>query len=289
MIPHHLMHQLPHPSLAGFIKSVWVGMPGDKASPASREHILPSGDMHLVFRLRGPEIRIFDDQHPADGLGLGHAVVGGARASFYAKEVAGTSETVGVQLMPGAALALLGLPANELAGQHTRLEDLWGNSARWMQEQLAEAATPAQKMQGLQGILRARLKSTSPSVASPAMVWAAAQLKAGATVRQTVAQSGYSHRQFIQLFSHHVGLAPKQYSRVQRFQRALGLLHHGVAARPVSLADVAQDAGYSDQPHFNREFRECSGFTPEQYRQAPVLSPNHVPLLATGPSILFKT
>lgn len=283
------MQQRPHPSLAGFIKSVWVSTPGDTASPASREHILPTGEMHLVFRLRGPEIRIFDPLHAVDGQNLGHAVVGGARAGFYSKEIAASSEAVGVQLMPGAALALLGLPASELAGQHTRLEDLWGSCARWMQEQLAEAPTPVQKIQALNGFLLARLKSAPLPAASPAMLRAAVQLKAGATVRQTVAQSGYSHRQFIHLFSHHAGLAPKQYSRVQRFQRALTLLHRDGAMSTVSLADVAQDAGYSDQPHFNREFREFSGFTPEQYRQAPVVSRNHVPLLPAGPSILFKT
>lgn len=274
------MQHRPHPSLAGFIKSVWVSVPGDTASTASREHILPTGEMHLVFRLSGPKIRIFESRHTADGLSLGHAAVGGARTGFYAKEVADSSDAVGVQLMPGAALTLLGLPASELAGQHTRLEDLWGNSVRSMQEQLAEAPMPAQKIQGLQRFLLARLKSAPLPAALPAMLRAAAQLKAGATVRQTVAQSGYSHRQFIQLFSHHVGLAPKQYSRVQRFQRALGLLHHGVAARSVSLADVAQDAGYSDQPHFNREFRQFSGLTPEQYLRAPVVSPNHVPVPA---------
>ena len=283
------MQQRPHPSLAGFIKSVWVSTPGDTASPASREHVLPTGEMHLVFRLRGPEIRIFDPLHAVDGQNLGHAVVGGARAGFYSKEIAVSSEAVGVQLMPGAALALLGLPASELAGQHTRLEDLWGSCARWMQEQLAEASTPVQKIQGLQGFLLARLKSAPLPAASRAMLPAAAQLKAGATVRQVVAQSGYSHRQFIHLFSHHAGLAPKQYSRVQRFQRALTLLHRDGAMPTVSLADVAQDAGYSDQPHFNREFREFSGFTPEQYRRAPVVSRNHVPLLPAGPSILFKT
>lgn len=283
------MQQRPHPSLAGFVKSVWVSAPGDIAGPASREHILPTGEMHLVFRLRGPAIRIFDPRQTADGLCLGHAVVGGARAGFYAKEVAASSEAVGVQLMPGAALVLLGLPASELAGQHTRLEDLWGSSASWMQEQLAEAPTPVQKIQGLQGFLLARLKSAPLPAASRVMLRAAAQLKAGATVRQVVAQSGYSHRQFIHLFSHHAGLAPKQYSRVQRFQRALALLHGGSATPAVSLADVAQDAGYSDQPHFNREFREFSGFTPEQYRLAPVVSRNHVPLLPAGPSILFKT
>jgi len=282
------MQQRPHPSLAGFIKSVWVSTPGDTGGTASREHILPTGEMHLVFRLHGPEVRIFDGRHTDYGVSLGHAVVGGARAGFYAKEIAAPSDAVGVQLMPGAALALLGLPASELAGQHTRLEDLWGNSVRSMQEQLAEAIKPDQKIQCLQGLLLARLKSAPLPAASSAILRAAAQLKAGATVRQTVAQSGYSHRQFIHLFSHHVGLGPKQYSRVQRFQRALALLHHGGAARTVSLADVAQDAGYSDQPHFNREFREFSGFTPEQYRQARLVSRNHVPLPA-GASILFKT
>lgn len=283
------MQQHPHPLLAGFIKSVWVSTPGGNENPASRERILPSGEMHLVFRLRGPEIRIFDSQHARQGRTLGHAVVGGARAGFYAKEIACSSEAVGVQLMPGAALALLGLPASELAGQHIRLEDLWGSSASRMQEQLAEATTPEQKIQGLQGILLERLKSSPLPAASLAMGWATEQLKSGATVRQVVAQSGHSHRQFIRLFSQCVGLAPKQYGRVQRFQRALSLLHHRGATRAFSLADVAQEAGYSDQPHFNREFREFSGLTPDQYCQAPVVSPNHVPLQRANRSILFKT
>jgi AraC-like DNA-binding protein len=47
---------------------------------------------------------------------------------------------------------------------------------------------------------------------------------------------------------------------------------------PLSLAAVAMEAGYSDQPHFNREFREFAGLTPEQYRLARPLSANHVPV-----------
>jgi AraC-like DNA-binding protein len=39
---------------------------------------------------------------------------------------------------------------------------------------------------------------------------------------------------------------------------------------------VAMEAGYSDQPHFNREFREFSGMTPEQYRLARPVAANHV-------------
>lgn len=269
------MQQAPLPALAGLVRSVWLGTPGEARHP--REHILPTGEMHVVFRLSGPAVRIFGGRHADAARSLGYALASGARTCHYIKEVA-SAESVGVQLLPGAAQVLLGLPADELGEQHINLDDLWGAQAGLIREQLIEAPSPAQKMQRLQTLLLARLQ-TGPSSSALFMVnRAVVQLKAGISVRQTAAQSGYSHRQFIRLFSEIVGVSPKLYSRVQRFQRALGLMQRtGTGACP-SLADVAMEAGYSDQPHFNRDFREFSGLTPELYRRAPVVSPNHVPV-----------
>jgi AraC-like DNA-binding protein len=273
------MHQAPLPALAGLVRSVWLGAPGEASH--RREHILPTGEMHVVFRLSGPAVRIFDGKHADAGQNLGHALACGARTCHYVKEIA-SSESVGVQLLPGAAQALLGLPADELCEQHIRLDDLWGPRAGLMQEQLTEAPSPEQKMLGLQTLLLARLQPAPTSSTLLMVKRAVAQLRAGIDVQQVAAQSGYSHRQFIRLFSAMVGLPPKRYSRVQRFQRALGLMQRAAATgTSLGLADVAMEAGYSDQPHFNRDFREFSGLTPELYCRAPVVSPNHVPVSGT--------
>ncbi|MGC1176149.1 helix-turn-helix domain-containing protein [Polaromonas sp.] len=276
------MQQAPLPSLAGLVRLVWTSTPeqaGQMASRDAREFILPSGEMHLVIRLSGPPIRIFEKPGDVAGQNLGYAVVGGARAAFYAKEVPAASQAIGVQLLPGAAQALLGMPADELAGRHIRLEDLWGHSAAWMREQLLATASPAKRMCLIQTLLLARLRPAS-APAHPAITRALVQLRAGAGVREAVAQSGYSHRHFIRQFSQAVGLPPKLYGRVQRFQQALDLMQRSGTAQVPRLPDVALDAGYSDQPHFNREFRQFSGLTPEQYLRAPVVSPNHVPVPA---------
>jgi AraC-like DNA-binding protein len=280
LVAHPPMQHDPHPLLAGLIKSVWLSTPDQTVKTSPCERILPTGEMHLVFRLSGPSICIFDDNRPAKELTLGHAVVGGARAGFYTKEVAADSLAIGVQLLPGAAQALLGMPADELTGQHARLDDLWGKSAGFMREQLLAASLPADRIHRFQMLLLARLRSAQAPVLHPAVKRALAQFKAGASVQDAVAQSGYSHRQFIRVFSQAVGLPPKLYCRVQRFQHALGLIQRVGVLLPLSLPEVALDAGYSDQSHFNREFREFSGLTPEQYRLARVMSPNHVPVLA---------
>ncbi len=94
-------------------------------------------------------------------------------------------------------------------------------------------------------------------------------------VGEVVRQTGYSHRRFIELFCRAVGLTPKLYCQVLRFQRGVEMT---AAKHSTSWVDVALLAGYSDQPHFNRQFREFAGVTPGEYEELSPLSPNHVPI-----------
>jgi AraC-like DNA-binding protein len=277
------MQRAPQPALAGLVRSVWLsapGVPGDGPGPR-RELMMPSGEMHLVLRLAGPGIQVFE--HPGDSSprDFGHAVVNGARAGAYAKAVAATSSSIGLQLRPGAALALLGLPADELAGRHARLEDIWGPDAGRLREALLAAPTAADKLHGLEAFLMTRLAHSPVSGAQPAVLAGLQRLRAGDSVDQAARHSGYSQRQFVRLFVQAVGLTPRLYLRVQRFQKALRLMH-GQGVHLPALADVAFAAGYSDQPHFNRDFRAFSGLSPEQYRSARPVAANHVPLPSAG-------
>jgi transcriptional regulator GlxA family with amidase domain len=174
---------------------------------------------------------------------------------------------------------LFGVPAGELAGRHTPLQDLWGPSAVEARERLSEAGGLQRKLDVFEALLAARL----PTVRGlhPAVAQALERFTTTADVRQAVKESGYSHRRFIALFQRGLGLTPKLYCRVLRFQEALEQVAAHTAA---SLVEVALDVGYSDQAHFNREFREFAGVSPGEYRELAPAFPHHVPI-HTGPPI----
>jgi AraC-like DNA-binding protein len=271
----------PRPALRPFIETLWATdeRPSSFAAVAARrEHVLPTGRMHLAVRLSGEPLRLFDNAGDHSGRLVSEAVVGGARDSFYIRDVSQPLCSVGAVLRPGAARALFGVQADELAGRHTPLYDLWGRPVASMRDQLAEIRSLDARLDTFEALLASRLprvRGLHPAVAQ-ALERLMAEEERGSSlaVREIVRQSGYSHRTFISLFERAVGLTPKVYCRVLRFQRAL----RRVSAETASWLDVALAAGYSDQSHFNREFRAFVGVTPSEYRQAAPRFPNHLPV-----------
>jgi AraC-like DNA-binding protein len=268
-----MLRRAPRPELAPFVRRVWAA-DGD-APCGDRELVLPTGTMHVVIRLDEP-LRVFDGLTGAAPRNLGHAIIGGARAAPYVRDVSRPVRSVGAQLRPGVAELLLGVPAIELAERHTRLDDLWGGAAAELRERLALALDAGQRLALFEAALLARL----PRVRAlhPAIAHALAQFARADDVAGVVAEVGYSHRRFIALFHHAVGLTPKRYCRVQRLQRAIPEL----ARR--SLAEVAAGAGYSDQAHLTREFRALAGVSPGAYRALSPESPHHLVLTARSPT-----
>jgi AraC-like DNA-binding protein len=264
-----------HPLLRRLVKTLWVCDRRDAAAPrGARERVLPTGGMHLVFRVSDHPVRVYDSLADDRGRDLSHAVIGGARATYYVRDTPPASRSIGAQFHPGAAALLLGVPAGDLAALHTPLEALWGYSATIARERLQEAGSPERQLAIFESLLLARLPRLRAM--HPAVAQALQQFVCTHDVSTVVKASGYSHRRFIELFRHSVGLTPKVYCRVLRFQRAVERLSRRTAA---SLAEIAVDAGYSDQAHFTREFREFTGVAPGYYREQVPAETNHLPVL----------
>ncbi|MDC6171171.1 helix-turn-helix domain-containing protein, partial [Paucibacter sp. XJ19-41] len=122
--------------------------------------------------------------------------------------------------------------------------------------------------------LLARLATPQPRLPA-AVAFALAAFARGQRVDAVVQASGFSHRHFNALFGAAVGLTPKAFCRMQRFQTLLAALAAD-PARP--LAQLALDAGYSDQAHMSREFSGIAGLTPGAYRRIAPAQINHVPM-----------
>jgi AraC-like DNA-binding protein len=275
-----LIQRLPIASLRPFVSRVWASEnsvnPVEYAQPA-REHVLPTGQMHLVFRMTDDPLRIFPSSDDRPSQSLGGAVVGGVRSRFYVRELTAPSCSVGMVLRPGAAAILFGTTAGALAGRHTPLENLWGTFARNVRERLLEAKNALARLSVLESVLESRLAARPPRTRGlhPVVASALHDIAGFPSVAAVVRQSGLSHRQFIACFREAVGMAPKVYLRVLRFQRALQTLRQNRAA---TLAGLAAEMGYSDQAHFNRDFLAFSGVTPLAYLRCFPREGNHLPM-----------
>jgi len=223
------------------------------------EYMLPSGRAQLVIALHETPIVCLPGSSgsPIEWSG---SVVHGPQWRYYAAGPKPCGVVVGVSFRPGAASAVLGVPAMALADQHLSLSTLWGRRGQLLHEQMMEAAEPMAVFRILELALNERIER--PLLMHPAIAHALTfRWSIGITHIQR--DAGYSPKHFIALFRAGVGLTPKHYFRIQRFNEALRRL----AAEPgTGLADVAATVGYSDQAHMAREFRELAGITPRQYR-----------------------
>jgi transcriptional regulator GlxA family with amidase domain len=101
----------------------------------------------------------------------------------------------------------------------------------------------------------------------------------GAVVGDLARALGLSHRRFIEIFVEDVGMSPKRYAMVRRFQRALAAALLGPSP---AWARIALAHGYYDQAHLCRDWVELAGISPADLvglRAVPVKD-NHVAIPA---------
>jgi len=255
--------------ISDFVTWIWCF----EGSRATRELLLPIGTTELVVSLEDNPIRVFTDINDTQGKRFGAAAVCGPQSRYFVLGPADHVSVVGAHFKPGGAFPFLGLPLNELNDQHVALEDLWGPYARSLRDQLLCAGGPEARMDVLEQALISRL-AKRPAY-HPVVAYALNQFGAAPAVprvKEVSTASGYSAKRFIQLFEYGVGLTPKRYCRVRRFQDVIARLTRGLR---VEWADVAADCGYYDQSHLIHDFREMAGMTPAQYQPIAPDSPNH--------------
>lgn len=125
----------------------------------------------------------------------------------------------------------------------------------------------------------ALLAAAEPPRPDPALAAAVAALHGGATVAQAADRLGWTTKRLVRLFSAQVGLAPKKFARVRRFQRLLS----AAAARPGGdWARLAAECGYHDQAHMIHDFHSFAGQSPTEYTPRSLTERNHVPFLQGG-------
>lgn len=247
-----------------------VGYSASAGPPSAvREAVMPSGRVNVMVNIGGSSYGTYG----ADGLLRRHAaaIVGGATDT---PTVIRPEPGIGVwaDFRPAMAGAFVG-SAGAL-DDVVDLEALWGAAdTEQLRATLAAGLDPNAALVALEDALVAHL---DPDRVSAPLAAAAGLLESGRSVGEVSSMLEVSPRRFGRLFHAQVGLAPKAFSRVQRFQRLLGL---AAQAPSPDWAQLAAEAGYYDQAHLINDFRRITGVTPRSYlRAANRDHPNHMKL-----------
>ena len=184
---------------------------------------------------------------------------------------------LGVQFKPGGAFAFFGGSAREFEDVHVSLEDIWGRDAERLHQRLVQAPTPDDKIAILFRELMQRFSEQTHHPAVEVALRRFGNCPHRVSVTTVAREAEVSPKKLIRLFTEEVGMTPKAYLRVSRFQQVLARVH---GAPSVDWMEIVERHGYYDQPHFIREFKEFSGFTPTEYFRLRGPQIQHVPLTA---------
>jgi AraC-like DNA-binding protein len=264
------LEQTPSVMLQPWVRSLWYCRAPEV--PHRRERVLPNGSMQVILSLSHSSLTECGPDGMAS-VAIPRAIVVGARGRYEVIDTSDLDELVGIAFRAGGFARVFRERADLFFEQSIGLDDVW--PSRELLDRVSSAATPVEKLSILDELLCERV---DPKTSRCATVDHALHLFRGKELRiaECARAMGLSERRLSQVFREEVGLAPKMWCRIRRFQSAVSALHRGV---DVPWAELALDCGYYDQSHFANDFRAFSGIDPTTYSALRGRWHNHVPVL----------
>lgn len=246
------------PALAPYVVSL-AGF--DQPARAAVHRGLPSPAVVVVLALEKPvEVDWWDARGApssyfavASGLHTRPAAVGGSQPH----------EGIRLALTPAGSRALLGVPAAALAGQILDLPAV-APHLRELPERLSESGDWPDRLTLVQRLLLAALDRDLGGTVRREVIEAIPELTATATVEGVAKRVGWSRRHLSTAFGTELGVPPKLYQRIARFDASRRML---TTPTRQGLATVAAASGYADQAHFTREWTSLAGCPPAAWLQ----------------------
>jgi AraC-like DNA-binding protein len=239
-----LREWLPQPALAPFVSCVWVQRV-EAGSDTYLHRTAPDGSVELVCQA-GQPLKVVGPQT-------------GPRAEL----LPAGARVVGLRFRPGAAPAVLGLPASELAALTVDADELWGAPARAIGERVAGSTSVQAVVSALETAVVSRLAQARQPDGLVAELVRRVYAGSADSIAALASSLHVSERQLRRRCEAAIGLGPKELQRIVRFQRFLVLAERHCDPS-ATLASLALQAGYADQSHLSRESVRLAGSPPRE-------------------------
>ncbi len=176
-----------------------------------------------------------------------------------------------VVFQPGAFFRLTGISMQSLSNLYLDAEDIFGKRVREVNERLFIAGSYNEMIRIIDQFLATLVKQTKKQHhavddSGRLMLLEEEFFKVDSFIKQ----SCLSTRQFDRMFKERIGIAPKQYLQVVRFDKAFRMKNRHPY---LDWLSIAIRCGYHDYQHLVKDYKAFTGYTPQQFflidNQAP--------------------
>ena len=245
----HYEEAKPGPAAGRFVQCYWMltGPPGTSGV----RRIVPDGCPELIVNFGDA----FESWDGANWSIQPRRFVAGQITGPMLVRPTGSVKLCGIRFRPYGAGPILNAPIHELTGCVAELNALAPRV--WRELEQLDATGPFTAISGLlDRVMANRVSGSNDLMAS--ITDEIASTGGAIDIAGLAAQAGLSSRQMERRFKSAVGIPPKLFCRIQRFQRVFQVME----SERGSWIDAALNCGYYDQAHLIRDFREFAGETP---------------------------
>ena len=252
---HYEVHS-PSPALSGFIKCYW-SLEGEDLS-GTQQRVFPDGCVELVFHYGDLFSKYHDDGKCNTQP---RSFIHGQLTRFIQIGGSGKAGIFGIRFKPYGLKPFIQINTHEINDDNVPVNEIWGAAGRELENRIIDADSNKERIQIAEHFLLQKLRP-STAMAINRCVTIINGSNGSVNIDHLSAQVNLGRRHLERQFIACVGLSPKQYARITRFQYVLSLAEQ---KRYDALTELAYDGGFYDQAHFIKDFRTFTGLSPKQY------------------------
>lgn len=248
----------PSARLERFVKCFW-SLDSDGGDPGGPEPVVPDGSVEIIFNMADRFERLHIDgrseTQPAN-------IVAGQMRRHVMVGPSGKVNLFGVRFLPAGAFAFFDFSMRELTDRIEDLDAIWGSRADVIADRLYAAGDFRERVAVMEdGLARRMLPTAIYASTVSAAVDAITKQDGMLPVAALAREFGASERSLERQFSEKLGLSPKTFSRIVRFQKVFKMLKSASSSR----VEAAIANGYFDQSHMINDFRQFAGLSPAAF------------------------
>lgn len=249
-----------------FVKYYWCIKTNFEGQTSNVQRIIPTGIPELTFYLNNTLPLLNSDQ--LDNRGI----IDTQQNCYYDLLIDNRLGIFSIYFQPEAIRLLIDLPLNRLANSNIVLADINKNISTNLYNGLLESSNFYDRVLFVEKYLLKIIYRKTINLDFKRMQYTIAQInesKGLISIDKLVDNSCLSRKQFDRIFTNQIGISPKQYLKVVRFQSAI---HYYNSNNNIILRELAYKCGYYDQSHFINNIKAFTGNSPKIFFKEDIIS-----------------